>query len=93
VQPAQVLAADLTGEPAAELFAELGHRGPAQRAGLLQAHLAAALAQYFKGIEMGGQQQRHVHRGDDVGKAKVSNVVNKHGPHDRGQNQVDCRRY
>src|SRR6266487_3952663 len=37
VQPAQVLAADLTGQPGAELLADVGHRGPGERAGLLDA--------------------------------------------------------
>src|SRR6266516_857903 len=40
VQPAQVLAADLTGEPGAELLADVGHRGPGERAGLLDAQPA-----------------------------------------------------
>src|SRR6266496_4024224 len=40
VQPAQVLAADLTGQPGAELLSDVGHRGPGERVGLLGAQPA-----------------------------------------------------
>src|SRR6266545_497909 len=40
MQPAQILAADLTSQPGAELLTHVGHRGPGQRPGLLDAHPA-----------------------------------------------------
>jgi len=52
------------------------------------AFLARALAEYFQGVEVGDQQQRHINGRDDVAKTEVSGVMNERGPQDHGQKQV-----
>src|SRR6266487_5032705 len=52
------------------------------------AFLARTLAKYFQGIKVGDQQQRYVHRRDDIAKAEVSRIRNERGPQDHGQEQV-----
>ncbi len=70
MQPAEVLAADLTGEPAAELLAEVGHRGPAQRTSLLHAHPANLQALDLAGAPtLHHRQQRHLGADPEVSPA------------------------
>ena len=52
--------------------------------------LTRTLAKYFQGIEVGDQQQLHVHSRDDVGKAEVSRVTNERWPQGHCQKQVGC---